>query len=114
MNLVFAALAHQCATEPDRVRVTDPDGREWTNRALLTAIAAATQAIELRCAPGSLVAVTVPSGGAFWVASLATMRAGCDALLMANAAPRAMIDRVARELSPSLIIGCPWEAKSQS
>ena len=85
MNLVFAALAHQCATEPDRVRVTDPDGREWTNHALLTAIAAATQAIELRCAPGSLVAVTVPSGGAFWVATLATMRAGCDALLMSNA-----------------------------
>ena len=104
MNLVFAALAHQCATEPDRVRVTDPDGREWTNHALLTAIAAATQAIELRCAPGSLVAVTVPSGGAFWVATLATQRAGCDALLMSNAAPRAMINRVARELAPSLII----------
>ena len=104
MNLVFAALAQQCAMEPDRVRVTDPDGRQWTNRQLMTAIAAAAQAIELRCAPGSLVAVTVPSGGAFWVASLAAMRAGCDALLMSNAAPRSMIDRVARELAPSLII----------
>ena len=104
MNLVFAALAQQCAMEPDRVRVTDPDGRQWTNRGLLTAIVAAAQAIELRCAPGSLVAVTVPSGGAFWVASLAAMRAGCDALLMSNAAPRSMIDRVARELAPSLII----------
>ena len=46
----------------------------------------------------------MPSGGAFWVASLAAMRAGCDALLMSNAAPRSMIDRVARELAPSLII----------
>ena len=104
MNLVFAALAQQCAMEPDRVRVTDPDGRQWTNHELITAIVAAAQAIELRCAPGSLVAVTVPSGGAFWVASLAAMRAGCDALLMASAAPRSMIDRVARELAPRLII----------
>ncbi|MEI6475940.1 MAG: AMP-binding protein, partial [Planctomycetota bacterium] len=104
MNRLFGALAEQGATAPDRVRVTDPDGREWTNRALLNSVDAVSRAIEHRCAAGSLVAVSVPSGGHFWIASLAAMLAGCDAVLMANAAPRAMMDRVQRELAPSIII----------
>ncbi|MCX5641222.1 MAG: AMP-binding protein [Planctomycetota bacterium] len=104
MNRLLVALAEQCATAPDRVRVTDPDGREWTNRALLNSVDAVSRAIELRCAAGSFVAVSVPSGGHFWIASLAVMLAGCDAVLMANAAPGAMMERVQRELAPSIII----------
>lgn len=104
MIRLLGALSEQCAADPDRVRVTDPDGREWTNRALLNSVVTVSRGIEVRATSGSLVAVSVPSGGQFWVAYLATVLAGCDALLMPSAAPRAITDRVQRELSPSIII----------
>ena len=104
MICLLGALEEQCASDPDRVRVTDQDGREWTNRMLLNSLVKVSQGIECRAAAGSLVVVSVPSGGQFWVAYLATVLAGCDALLMSHTAPRAMIERVQRELSPSMII----------
>ena len=104
MIRVLEALQEQYAVDPDRVRITDPDGREWTNRALLDSLVTVSREIQIRIAAGSLVAISVPSGGQFWIACLATVRAGCDALLVSNTAPRAMLERIQRELSPSIII----------
>ena len=65
MIRVLEALQEQYAVDPDRVRITDPDGREWTNRALLDSLVTVSREIEIRIAAGSLVAISVPSADSF-------------------------------------------------
>ncbi len=112
-SFLNALLAH-AAREPVRLRVVDARGHgpavEWTNAALVDAVAGVARALieedagggAVRAArPAAPVLVATGSGGAFWAAMLGVVAAGRDAVPMAASAPRGLRDRVQQIVRPA-------------
>ena len=104
MREVHRALRLAAATDPDAIRVVDADGHRWTNSRIASAMSAVGAAVRAVAPSGSRVLVRVESAGFFWAASAGVACAGMDVVPLAADMPTGVLDRVRRELSPSLTI----------
>lgn len=102
MRNVLAALLSAAQSDPASLRVIDADGQEWSNERLVARMFAVQAAV--RRFGRSRVVVSTRSAGEFWASMLGATAAGCDAIPVADGAPRSMHDRVVTELSPALRI----------
>jgi demethylmenaquinone methyltransferase/2-methoxy-6-polyprenyl-1,4-benzoquinol methylase len=102
MKAVIASIIHDARTAPEHPRIREIGGPTWTNAQLGAMLRSIAADVASRTAPGARVAIKVSSPGRFWSACAGVCAAGCDAILVDPASPSAAIDRIDRELRPSL------------
>lgn len=112
MRRVLEALNRNARECSARVAIEDTGGRRWTCGELAESVEHVSSHLVERlgadsgpgATPPPVVAIELPSGGALWVACLAVVRAGFDALLLPERPHERLRARVARELAPVLVV----------
>ena len=82
MQRVLNALEIHASERGDDVAVRDADGTSHSWRAVAEGVRRVQRWAQSVAAPGGFVAVSMPSGGAAWIAVLGVSRAGCVPVLL--------------------------------
>ena len=82
MQRVLNALEIHASERGDDIAVRDADGMAHSWRAVADGVRRVQRWAQKAAAPGGFVAVSMPSGGAAWMATLGVARAGCVPVLL--------------------------------